>query len=109
MTACEQCGGACCESVTLEIAGQNNDFLRFLELRSIPQMTEKGTIARNFNVPCSMLRCGRCLIYDTRPQMCKDFPPGGAHCRSTVIARRTPDEAAAIFALLAPSDAEQVN
>jgi hypothetical protein len=98
--ACERCRGACCETITLDVAGTNNDLLRFIELRSIPQVNEQGKVARNFNVPCSMLQDGRCAIYETRPQMCRDFIPGSAYCVTTVLSRRSAEEAAAICALL---------
>lgn len=94
---CVRCGGACCESITLDLSTTNNDFLRFLELRSKPQKKADGTVARNFEVPCYALIGGRCGIYNHRPQMCRDFEPGGVHCVATVTARRSADEAAAIL------------
>lgn len=97
MADCVRCGGACCESVTLEVNGPNNDFLRFLELRSQPQMQPSGKLARNFECRCLMLKAGRCLIYEQRPKMCAAFEPGGNFCRTTVEARRSADEALAIL------------
>ena len=99
MTAdCARCGGACCETITLAVNGTNNDLRYFIELRSTPQTQEDGTVSRNFIVPCHMLKDGRCLIYDLgRPQMCKDFAPGGPHCQATVRALRSPDAAEEIL------------
>jgi hypothetical protein len=95
---CVRCGGACCETITLAVNGTNNDLMKFIELRSSPQAQPDGSTSRNFIVPCSMLKDGRCLIYDAgRPQMCKDFQPGGPHCQATVRARRSPEESAAIL------------
>lgn len=94
---CERCKGGCCETMTLEVVGTNNDFQRFLELRSTPQQLPGGKVARNFKCPCSMLVNGRCAIYDMRPVMCQVFEPGGAQCRATVQSLRTPEEAKAIL------------
>lgn len=98
MADCQRCGGACCESITLDLSTTNNDFLRFIELRSMPQKKEDGTVARNFNIPCMALKEGRCAIYESRPQMCKDFEPGGMLCITTVTARRSAAEAIEILA-----------
>ena len=97
MADCQRCGGACCESVTLDLATTNNDFLRFIELRSKPQKKADGTVARNFEVPCYAHVGGRCAIYDHRPQMCQDFVPGGPLCIATVMARRSAEEIVAIL------------
>lgn len=97
MADCARCGGACCESITLDLSTTNNDFLRFIELRSLPQKKADGTVARNFAVPCSALVGGRCGIYDARPQLCRDFEPGGPLCITTVLARRSAAEVVAIL------------
>jgi len=97
MANCNICRGACCESITLEITGPTNDFQRFLEYRTSPQITGKGRIGRNFECRCLMLKDGRCLVYEKRPKMCADFEPGGEVCRATVATRRTPEEAKKIF------------
>lgn len=97
--ACGRCGGACCETVTLEIKPLSGDFQQFIEYRSKPQLLEDGRLFRNFACPCAMLKAGRCVVYEGRPQMCRDFAPGGPQCKATVLARRGQPEADVIFFL----------
>lgn len=106
MADCLRCGGACCESVTLEVKAPTADFQRFIELRSLPQLMADGRIFRNFDARCHMLHEGRCVIYAQRPAMCVAFEPGGANCQATVRSRRTPAEADAILAEAQTSDQE---
>lgn len=100
---CEKCGGACCEAVTLDITpfAQSSDFIRFIEFRSVPQVRQvdgKPTVnMRMFEARCLMLKEGRCQVYDQRPKMCVSFEPGGSNCVSTVMARRTSEQAAEIL------------
>lgn len=100
---CEQCGGACCEAITLDITpfAQSSDFVRFIEFRSLPQVREvdgKQIVnMRMFEARCLMLKDGRCCVYHQRPRMCQVFEPGGKSCISTVLARRTPEEAQKIL------------
>ncbi len=104
---CELCGGACCEAITLDITpfAQSSDFIRFIEFRSVPQVREvegkQSVNMRMFEARCLMLKNGRCCVYDCRPQMCQVFEPGGDSCRSTVMARRSVDQAQKILALAA--------
>lgn len=100
---CEICGGACCEAVTLDVTpfAQSSDFVRFLEFRSLPQVREvdgkQSVNMRLFDARCLMLKGGRCCVYDQRPLMCQIFEPGSQNCRSTVTARRTPEQAQSIL------------
>lgn len=98
---CERCRGACCESLTLTIHPSSLDFQRFLELRSVPQRDGDAPLGtsfrRNFEVPCKALIDGRCSVYEFRPNVCELFTPGGPECESTVRARRSAEEAAAIL------------
>jgi Fe-S-cluster containining protein len=102
---CEICGGACCEAVTLDITplAQSSDFMRFLEFRSVPQVREvDGKLnvnMRMFEAKCLMLKDRRCSVYDQRPKMCQIFEPGSQNCRTTVLARRTPELAGIILNL----------
>ena len=88
---CAVCLGACCESITLNVRMPTDDLQRFVELRSKPIGND-----RNFEVPCTALINGRCGIYPNRPQVCRDFEPGGTHCLSTVKARRSREQYAMI-------------
>ena len=92
---CAVCRGACCESITLSVTMPTDDLMRFVELRTKPT-TQNGQIMRNFEVPCSALIEGRCGIYPNRPQVCRDFAPGGPGCLATVRARRTREQYEAI-------------
>jgi Fe-S-cluster containining protein len=52
---------------------------------------EEGYV--EFDNPCAALtERGACDIYADRPQVCKDFAPGGKACLDTVRKRRSPAE-----------------
>ena len=36
------------------------------------------------DVPCDKLKDGRCLIYDNRPTICKEFKVGGKNCAMAI-------------------------
>jgi hypothetical protein len=72
-----------------------SDLQRFLELRTKP-IQINGAFHRNFEVPCSALKDGRCVLYDVRPDVCRDFVPGSLPCFNTVRGRRTREQYDAI-------------
>ena len=82
---CEQCQGACCESFVVALPQDPApDFVRWLSLR--------GTVtsgALRLEVPCRELADGRCGIWDTRPQPCRDYQVGSPACRQAIKARRS--------------------
>lgn len=93
---CRACAGACCETMTLRIQTESSDFLRWIRLRSTP-VHRGDQVEYNFTVPCSALQQGRCAVYDTRPDMCRDFVPGSEDCVGTVRDRRSLEDVAAIL------------
>ena len=76
---CKACGGRCCKVVIVKMGRLSADLLRFFEMR--------GTVhGANWHVRsrCKHLTIfGRCRIYETRPQTCKDFEVGGKMCNET--------------------------
>jgi len=87
--ACETCRGACCEmfSIPLEDFRKLNyseDAMQWLGVRGVEF---EGSLL--FEARCRMLTTdGRCSIYATRPQICRDWEENGADCRAVVRARR---------------------
>lgn len=92
---CLTCRGACCESFALplvDIRPPSRDALRWVALHGD---TEDGWI--RFDCRCTALnRGGLCAIYDTRPDVCRDYEPGCPDCYDAVRRRRTPDQYAEI-------------
>jgi len=89
---CSACGGACCESLTLNIKTESPDMNRWFELRG--RVLPVGGI--EFECACTKLALGQCTIYETRPQVCRDLAPGGSDCLAFVQRRRTPEQYQAI-------------
>ena len=96
--ACALCRGGCCEviPVPIDLGQMTNDSRRHLRMRG--QMLN-GVVF--LNCSCSNLAEGRCGIYDTRPQVCREFEVGGADCRTAIKLRR-PEQAASILQAMAP-------
>ena len=88
---CHVCKGACCEVFELdplEVRFADLDHRRWFGLHALelePRML--------FECCCTELAVnGSCSIYDSRPQMCRDYPAGGSDCLKTVKDRRTARE-----------------
>lgn len=96
---CEACRGACCEEVLIPrvmFAAPNDDVRRWFELRGsiVPHELLEGIelpeAGLRLEVPCGALEDGLCSIYEDRPDVCREFAPGGRHCLETVRRRRSP-------------------
>lgn len=77
--ACDQCG-ACCRKLLIEIT--EIDLVR--EPKLLPVLRGRfrsggGLLAAC--KPCPMLYENKCTIYETRPTVCAEFPPGGEQCQ----------------------------
>ena len=85
---CEECRGACCETIIIPLSKDEEDTNRWAILHG------KRIGARvALNCQCSALTDqGRCSIYSDRPDMCRTYPAGGALCLETVRALRTPED-----------------
>lgn len=88
--ACDLCRGACCETLVLPLPrSATKGERKWLELRGRREEIAKSDVVR---VPCRCLvlssTTGRCMIYDDRPQPCRDFPVGGEQCRAAVASLR---------------------
>lgn len=91
---CALCKGACCEDVAVGLEGLPPDKLEFLRIRGTARevTTPDGRVVTALLIPhrCQHLTSdGRCGIYETRPQICRDLAMGGGACRS-IIRRRRP-------------------
>lgn len=93
---CEECRGACCESVLLPLypnptgSFQVNEINRWLALHGKIEHRFNGHDHVELEVRCTQLTpAGRCACYDTRPIPCALYAPGGEDCLKTVSQRRT--------------------
>jgi hypothetical protein len=76
MTACELCGGVCCQYFTLPKSLFIPERIKWLASHG----TEEETRIL-FDIPCKAFKDGKCSMYDNnRPNDCKAFPVGGARC-----------------------------
>jgi len=94
--ACELCRGACCEGFRLPDAMFNSDDLN-------TWLNNHGQKEGNhiyFPCPCGHFKDGKCLIYNFRPDVCKQFEVGGVPCRRAITRNRPRKHAEAIWKLL---------
>jgi Fe-S-cluster containining protein len=80
VTTCDVCRGACCEVLvqTCRQSTSHPDHYEFLRARSIAYLSHERVVLPS---PCPLLsKSGRCMVYATRPEACRDFPLGGAAC-----------------------------
>ena len=75
MINCDECNGACCQSLYLgELLSENDAEL--LEMRGLRVIGKKI-----YSAPCAYLYLdGKCLIYVSRPLACRTFKPGCELC-----------------------------
>lgn len=85
--ACEVCQGACCESLLLPIAKDDRAF--FATRGDVFTILGQPHDVLELPTPCRHLdACGKCGIYDARPQPCRTYEVGSKDCRLTVKRRR---------------------
>ena len=86
-TLCPRCGAACCNHIALEIdtptTRADYDHIRWFLLHGKVKIFIDHDDSWNLEVaaPCSALgKDKRCLAYETRPNLCRDFPGSGDQC-----------------------------
>jgi Fe-S-cluster containining protein len=99
---CDVCRGACCEEVILPrvmFLAPTEDIRRWWEYRGelvsheLIEGIELPEAGIRLELPCTKLEDGgRCSIYEDRPDVCRDYAPGGRHCLETVARRRSMTE-----------------
>ena len=78
---CARCGAVCCKHVALEIDKPTNkqdyDYIRWYLLhKKVEVFTDEGKWYLKHETECEkLLPNGRCGIYETRPSICRDYPP----------------------------------
>lgn len=91
---CQECRGACCETMLVPNEQSDPDTELWLGLRVVGPMDGERLALR---CKCSALtEGGACEIYQARPMICRAFEAGGADCLETVRLTRTPEEYARI-------------
>lgn len=83
MTACEVCGGACCETIIVPLRSNDPDVQRWLKFHGDP--VKEGI---RFECKCSQLKNGKCSIYQDRPGVCRTYEAGSEACRKAIKERR---------------------
>jgi Fe-S-cluster containining protein len=82
MSQCDACGGACCRFVVVAVGAMNADQRRWAEMRGPVDFAHKGAFLWRLPVACpNLARDGRCRIYASRPDVCRDFEAGGELCK----------------------------
>ena len=81
---CDICRGACCETLVTPLSQDD---------RVNEWLAARGEVCEKFvRLEC---RCkhldpdGRCRIYRTRPQLCRDYPVGSPACIEAIRHRRS--------------------
>ena len=95
---CQECRGACCEVFEvplIDLRPQSEDAFQWIMHHG--RTVYDDTFRLQFECRCTKLsEQGRCSIYASRPQVCRDMSVGGAECLDYVRHRRTPAEYALI-------------
>lgn len=81
--ACAMCKGACCETIMVDQNQLSPDTAKWFSYH--------GNVWKNWvelQTPCQMLVDGKCSIYETRPEMCKEAVVGGLACILSIRRRR---------------------
>ena len=110
--ACEVCRGACCESLLVPVMRDKDSRDFFATRGSVFTVLGQPFDTLELPTPCRHLdACGKCGVYESRPQPCRTYEVGSKECRLTVKRRRT-EKADMILALidaLTQNDSSQPN
>ena len=98
--ACSLCRGACCEGIILPVKFRDSDIQKWFALHGT--QTDVGVY---MECKCSALKRGKCSLYESRPNVCKDFPVGSPGCISA-IKRRRPFKEEQIRRLIEDTDSD---
>ena len=80
---CDLCRGACCEGIILPVKVNEPDVKRWLSYHG--EDVGRGWL---FPCKCSKLKNGKCKIYSTRPNVCREFDVGSPGCLEAIELRR---------------------
>lgn len=83
---CNRCGARCCTHIALEIdrptTKAERDYIRWYLLHGGVEVFidhHKHWFIK-VPTPCDMLKEGLCTIYETRPDICREYPEPGTVC-----------------------------
>ena len=75
---CDNCHAACCRHVTIKVGAMTEDEARWANMRG----TVNGDMWR-LPVKCEQLGGDdRCMIYETRPDVCRKYAVDGPMCKA---------------------------
>lgn len=100
---CAQCNARCCRYMALKVATPQTeddyeDMRWYLLHQGVRALVDpEGIWYLSFDNPCERIgKDGKCLQYETRPQICRDYPRKDDPCESTgtlfVHTFHTPEE-----------------
>lgn len=77
MSKCDNCPAPCCRYVKMGVQQMTPDQERWARLHGIVIEPDGWAIPR----PCNALTLdGKCGIYESRPEVCREFAAGGGMC-----------------------------
>jgi len=80
---CDDCGGACCQNVAILVGKMTQDQIAWAEMRGTVETNQRGVSLWRLPVRCRKLDYrGRCMIYQDRPNVCREFEAGGERCKA---------------------------
>jgi Fe-S-cluster containining protein len=76
---CNECGGACCRYVIMKVPPMGADEARWAGMRGV--MYSQTWAIRS---KCDQLKDGRCVDYESRPDVCRQYACGGKLCKAAM-------------------------
>ena len=87
--SCAQCNARCCRYMAIKVATPKteddfDDLRWYLLHRDVRVLVDpEGLWYVAFDNPCERIgKDGRCMKYEERPQICRDYPKGDDPCES---------------------------
>lgn len=74
---CKDDCAACCSFLVLQVNpayAENEDLKRWVELHGIRLQKRGGALWAHIPLPCNALDGTKCGIYETRPNICREWP-----------------------------------
>lgn len=79
---CQACGAQCCKYVSIPVTELQELDVDWLIARGALEPGERGHVDWRIESRCPHLtEDNRCVIYDTRPETCRNYEVDGASCR----------------------------
>ena len=81
---CQACGAQCCKYVSIPVTELQELDVDWLIARGALEPGERGHVDWRIESRCPHLtEDNRCVIYDTRPETCRNYEVDGASCQQS--------------------------